>query len=534
LTDLLSPHYLRHNEHRERTTPLLETAGGVGAYGVRPNHPSARTPMRYALFTVGLLLCLRPAQGQRPVPASLSLADAIAIAHENNPAYRQALNARPPALWGVRNAYASFLPSLTASGGLGYAGPGEQTFLTASFSQSVATWASNYNLGLAWQLSGTTLSQPGLTRAQLAATDADIAGAEVTLVNTVTQQYLTVLQARENAGVAQAQLDRDKEFLTLAHARYDVGRATLIDVRQAEVARGQAEVALLRAQTAVEVEKLRLFQAMGVAPPVELDSVQLTDTFPVTAPPWHLEEVLALAEEANPPLKALRARESAAAWGVRAAASSYGPSVSVSAGWAGFTQRLSDISPSIAAARAQADTSVLLCQYENTAWLNAGQPALPCAALGFTPADSQAIQSANTGYPFHFVTEPFQARLTITIPIFTNFARPLQVSQAKAQRDDLAESVRARGLEVRTDVSQAFLTLATAYRAVAIQDTNRTAAREQLQLATERYRVGSGTFFELLDAQVAQLNADLDYVSSVYDYHKAVAALEAAVGRPLR
>jgi len=94
--------------------------------------------------------------------------------------------------------------------------------------------------------------------------------------------------------------------------------------------------------------------------------------------------------------------------------------------------------------------------------------------------------------------------------------------------------VRARGLEVRTEVSQAFLTLQTTYRAVSIQDTSRAAAREQLQLATERYRVGSGTFFELLDAQVAQLNAEFDYVSAIYDYHKAVAALEAAVGRRLR
>jgi len=74
----------------------------------------------------------------------------------------------------------------------------------------------------------------------------------------------------------------------------------------------------------------------------------------------------------------------------------------------------------------------------------------------------------------------------------------------------------------------------TAYRTIAIQDTNRSAAAEQLQLATERYRVGSGTFFELLDAQVAGLRAEYDYVAAVYSYHKAVAGLEAAVGRPLR
>jgi len=489
--------------------------------------------MKYAPFAAALLLCPFPALGQRP--KGLSLADAIALARDSNPAYRQALHDRAPAVWGVRNAWATFLPSLSASAGGGYAGPGEQTFLTASFSQNVATWSSSYNLGLNWQLSGTTLAQPGLRQAQLAAANADVAGAEATLVNAVTQQYLTVLQARDNAGLAQARLDRDEEFLKLAHARYDVGRATLIDVRQAEVARGQAEVAVLRARTAVDVEKLRLFQVMGFGAPAELAAVQLTDTFRVEVPAWHLDELLTMAEEQNPPLKALRARENAAAWGVRAAASSFGPSLSFTAGWSGFTQKLSDINPSLAAAQAQADTNALLCQYYNTAWLNSGQSPLDCSLItAGLPAQQQAIRDQNALYPFHFTRQPFQARLTVTLPIFTNFSRPFQVSQAKAQRDDLAESVRARGLEVRTGVSQAFLTLQTAYRTVAIQDTNRAAAREQLQLATERYRVGSGTFFELLDAQVAQLNADNDYVGAVYDYHKAVAALEAAVGRRLR
>jgi len=118
--------------------------------------------------------------------------------------------------------------------------------------------------------------------------------------------------------------------------------------------------------------------------------------------------------------------------------------------------------------------------------------------------------------------------------LFTNFARTQRVSEARAQHGDMEEAVRARGLAVQTEVSQAFLTLQTAFRTIGLQDTNRTAAREQLQLATERYRVGSGTFFELLDAQVAGLRAENDYVNAIYDYHKSLAALEAAVGRSLR
>src|SRR5216117_2513469 len=493
--------------------------------------------MRHLRLSVWLAVCPAVSSSQQPVPANLSLADALALAREHNPFYRQALHDRSPVAWGVRTAYSSLLlPTLTASGGIGYSGPGQQRFLTSNFSQSVSTLSSNYAFALDWTLSGQTLTAPGLKRAQLAAADADVAGAETNLITAVTQQYLTVLQARDNAAVARKQLDRNVEFLKLAQARYDVGRASLIDVRQAQVARGQAEVALLQAETAVQVEKLRLFQQMGVSAPVDVATVQLTDSFAVQTPAWQLGDLLKMAEEKDPALKALRQRERAAGWGVKAASATWGPSLSLPASWAGFTQRYTNLDPLIASARAGASADSTTCEYENSAWLNAGQTPINCAALtgAFLQQQEQALRDQNRAYPFSFTQQPFQARLAISVPLWGNFLQPLQVSQAKAQQQDLQESVRARGLQVRTDVNQAYLVLGTAYRAVAIQDTNRVAGREQLQLATERYRVGSGTFFELLDAEVAALRAESDYIGAVYDYHKAVAALEAAVGRPLR
>ena len=100
-----------------------------------------------------------PSAAPQVTSAGLSLADAIAVAREKNPAYRQAENNRGPAAWGVRNAYSSLLiPTFTAAGGMSYTGPGSQTFLAQSFSQSVSTVSSFYDLGLSWQLSGTTLS----------------------------------------------------------------------------------------------------------------------------------------------------------------------------------------------------------------------------------------------------------------------------------------------------------------------------------------------------------------------------------------
>jgi outer membrane protein len=308
----------------------------------------------------------------------------------------------------------------------------------------------------------------------------------------------------------------------------------LIDVRRAQVARGQAEVGRLRAETAVRVETLRLFQQLGVEAVPDVRLEPLGAEYAVRPPAHTLDELLALAAEGNPPLRALRARRAAATWGVRAASSSYGPSIQLSAGWSGFTQQFTDIEPIIRGQQLSFGAQYATCLDDNRIRQSAGLAPVDCSGFIWGSDNERVLREQNSAYPFDFTRQPFQARLTISVPLFTGFSRRLQVAEARAQEGDLSEAVRARGLEVQTEVSQAFLGLETAYRTVAIQDTSRTAAREQLQLATERYRLGGGTFYELLDAQVAALRAEFELVGAVYDYHRAVAALEGAVGRPLR
>jgi len=460
-----------------------------------------------------------------------------------SPAYRQVRNNRGPAAWGVRNALASsILPSLTASGSVGYTGPGSQAFLTQEFVQPSATVGSSYSLGVSWQLSGRTLTQPALARAQLSAADRDLTSSRMNLRAAIVAQYLAVLQAQDNVRLAEAQQTRAEEALRLAQARYQVGQTTVLDVRQAEVQRGRAAVAVLQAQQAVMVEKLRLFQQMGVLAPEDPGVVTLSDTLPVFEPRFDLAQLLEEADQRNPELSALRAREAAARWGERAAKSSWLPSLSLSAGWSGFTQQFTDPEPlvqnAITSAQSAARSEALQCQYVNTALLNPGQTPLPCPTYplpsSVTDSIAQSVRARNRVFPFDFTRQPFQARLTVSLPIFTQFSRPLQVSEAAAQADDAREQLRARALQVRTEVSQAYYGMLTAYRSIGIQDANRSAAREQLRLATEQYRVGSGTFLNVLDAQAAAQQAETDYVRAVYDYHRAVAQLEAAVGRPLR
>ena len=48
------------------------------------------------------------------------------------------------------------------------------------------------------------------------------------------------------------------------------------------------------------------------------------------------------------------------------------------------------------------------------------------------------------------------------------------------------------------------------------------------------FRVGAKTFLDVTSARGTFEKAQIDRVNSIYEYHKAFAALENAVGRPLR
>ncbi|HWO89229.1 MAG TPA: TolC family protein [Gemmatimonadales bacterium] len=429
-----------------------------------------------------LILFLMAAIGsaQQPPARTLSLAEALDLARRNNPGLLSAANDRWAAAWQVRSTTLSLVTPNAAVSGSWYASEAGQRSFFGQLIRIPGVRQTSYEFGLSYQFSGISLTQRGQASAMLRAVEEDIAGARTTLETTVRGQYLTVLSQQALRDIAQRSVERATENLALAQARYSVGQGTLIDVRRAEVEKGQAEVTLLQAEQAVENQILVLFQQLGVpAPPGS--TVVLTDSFPVTEPRWELSDLVRQALEENPGLRSLRARQSAARWNTRAAYSRYLPSLSLSAG----TGRVST----------RADTANAVSQRQTTPW---------------------------------------SISLSVSLPIYDGFGRQVQAAEARAAEDDLRLAVRGRELAIAAQVTAAFNTLQASYRSIDIQRRNRDASAEALELATQRYRVGSGSYLELLDARVAAERAAADYVRAVYDYHRAIADLENAVGRPLR
>lgn len=503
--------------------------------------------------TAGALLMLLAiaspvaAQGTRAAPRDLSLAQALELARANNPTYRQAQMNAEPAADAVKAANWARLPTLGVSGGVNYSGAGSSTFGGSTFTQSSPTVSSSYNFSANWQLNARTFITPSIQRAQQRVTEANIEGAGVTLVSDVTSQYLTALRAAAVVRVATQQIARDTQFLSLARVRQQVGQGTGLDVLTAQTSLASAQGQLLQTQQAATQAKIELLRRLGIPADANVDAIALIEPFPLVEPKFEFETLRNMAHESNPSIRSAQETQATDRLNLKAARMDRLPSFSISTGLSGYTQQFTNSNILISNRVLAAQGAEANCVFQNDILARLTSPipngiipncqtyaGLDATGGALLPDVEAAIRKNNSVFPFNFTRQPMSVSFGVSLPIWDAYSRSLRISQAAASMDQARENVRAQQLFTDAQIQSQLLTVRTAWARMQIQDTNRGTAAQQLLLAQNRYQVGNGTALEIADAQNAVTQSEADYVTAIYDYHLAVAGLEAAVGRPLR
>jgi outer membrane protein len=219
---------------------------------------------------------------------------------------------------------------------------------------------------------------------------------------------------------------------------------------------------------------------------------------------------------------------------VRTAKSAYTPSLSLNTGWGGNTYEYTNSDYLVGRAQAGVMANYASCMVQDSLRTGVGLNALGCGSPTLSAAQIDAIRSGNNVFPFKFTQSPFAISATLSLPIFNGFGREENVQQAIANRESAQYRVKGQELQTRTQVTQAFLNLQLAYKTIALRQQNADKAREEYQFAQDRYRVGQATYLDVTTAHGTFVQAEVDRLNSIYDYQKAFAALESAVGRPLR
>ncbi|MEO7361215.1 MAG: TolC family protein [Gemmatimonadaceae bacterium] len=500
--------------------------------------------MRFFALSVVISCALAPlaplaagAQTAAPAPVigqSLSLTDAIAIARRSNPSFQTSLNARKSAAASARSANGVFLPSVNSSIGGGYRAGGQSLLNGTTQGATSGTLSSSGNVSANLSVSAAQFSDRKATLVERDIADADIARDEQSLRINVTNQYIAVLQAQATARLQDTLLVSSSSQLELAKAKLQVGTGIQLDVNQAEVANGRQRVAVLKAHNQIDIEKIRLYQQMGVEPVL---STQLQELSVMELPSLTLDQLLTNAKASNPALASNRARERQSNFRVTSARRAYLPSFSIQTSIGGFAQRFTDTQQLLDQAQSNAPLSIASCQRTEGVYQQLGlaNTYAQCESrFGYSPATEARIRDAQSGFPFGFTRNPLGFNLQLSLPIFNGFQREAGVQNATIARANAQNVVRQQEIQLGADITVAYMTLQTSQQTVAQQELNSRTATLALQLATQRYQVGSISLVDLITARTSLEQAESDRIAAIYEFQRAFAQLEAAVGRPLR
>jgi len=504
---------------------------------VLPPSPRRRLPLLLAGVMLALVAILTPGLSQAQQPLSLDEALELALAY--NPGLMATRNEVEVADWDLRAARGNLvLPNLGVGSGISWQGSGEERIgsLTAGqlgLGSQPSFLFSSYSVGLNYSVSGVSFRAPALARASREAARARGGRAEADLVLRVTQAWLDFARQDEALRLARRQMERAEANLNLARGLESVGSATPLEAMQAEIQVGRAEVALLEAEQGIRTSRLGLLRSIGLdrdrdivpGTPLALGSIT-----------WDEEELTRLALASSPDLVTLRAGVSVASRRVASARAGYLPSLSLQAGWSGFTRQATDDAFLLGQVERQAEQLVAQCEFQNEIYRRLADPFPPqnCSQFRLTDDQRAGALDRNRQFPLDFTRQPAQASVSLSIPVFQGVERRRQVETARIEEENARLRLQEAEQGLLSDIASLLGQARTARALAELEERNREVAEAQLRLARGEFEVGAGTFLQVAEAETVAAQADRDHLEAVFRYHETLARLESLTGTRLR
>jgi outer membrane protein len=411
-------------------------------------------------------------------PPSVTLAEAVALAAQKDPAVVEAQgNVRSTGV-GVRSAKGQYLPSLSgnASGGSSFSdGPARTDPITGELlpggikSQSVtAGLSSDLELFAGFRRGADVRSAQG--REDVA--EAAFRGALAQSALQTSADFFSALRGRELVTVRREGVRRAEEQLAIAVSKLVTRAATVADSLRAVVQLGEARLSLVSEEANLAAAEASLARRLGL--PGRVAAVS-DSTLVVPGPAPDAAAILLEAVENAPAVIQAEASVRAAEANVTAAKASYWPRLMLSGNYA------------------------------------------------FSGSDRNNYSMFNNR----------SINLGVSWPLFNRFQREQQVAERETARDAaLARAADARR-QVEASLAGQFAALDAARQRIELARLSVEAARADVRVALERYRLGSIGITDLNASQAGLTRAEENEVSARFEYLRAKAEIEAIVGRTL-
>jgi outer membrane protein len=427
------------------------------------------------------------AVGGLALPASAeTLADAIALAYQNNPTLQAQRSAQRALDENYVQARSGWRPTLSASASMG----GSETRIPKSAASSLDTNGDGIpesfgNFGIFRSNSsaaGLTFSQPiwtgGRVAAAVNAANADVLAGRENLRRVEAQVLASVIQAysdtrrdQEALRIRQENVNVLTRQLQESNARFDVGEVTRTDVAQSQARLSQAQALMQSAVAQLAITRATYATLVGQNPGDLAPEPSLAFLLP-TDP----DEAYKIAEEFNPQLRAQQFTEQASRARVAGAHAERMPNVSVQ------------------------------------------------ASVRYPSQDNDPLER-------QFYRREATASVGVSVPIFNGGLTSSRIRQAVERNNTDRITIEGVRRSVLQNVTSFWSQLIAARANISSSDEQVRASRIAAEGTRQEQQVGLRTTIDVLNAEQELRQAELNAVTSRRDEYVAAANVLAVMGR---
>ncbi len=441
--------------------------------------------MKKMIFLLLMFVTVLPLTAQK----ELTLDEAISIALQRNTALIKTKNTIYTGEAQLKNAYGDLLPTLGAQASWNWQRVSDIGGIQRDyFGNDVEVPASevdsrSYSVGVG---GGITLfdglaniSNISQKQDNLKAIEYNIEKAKQNVVYETANYYYQVINADELKKVREENVKYYQKFYETVQERNRLGSVAKADVYTAQVQLGNAELLLIQAQNSYETALSSFLNYLGLN---VLEDYSLVDP--------------------------------------------YGGQTDIDAD--SYLKDYEDVRAMVNAA------------LDNRFDYKSQQLTVSSAESGLTISRSSLFPSLSGSYSYSsgatkpgnlFDRKVLSFGLTLSFPIFSNWATESQIQSAEVNLSNAREDLLALERSVKIEVKQGFLDLTAAKKSLDVASKNVTAAEETRKINQERYNLGSGTILDVLQADRDHTDALRNKINALYDYYTKRDNLNNALGK---
>ncbi|CAM4020031.1 TolC family protein [Flavobacterium sinopsychrotolerans] len=294
----------------------------------------------------------------------------------------------------------------------------------------------------------------------------------ITRISDVNAAYYDLVQQRQQLAALDTTIVISNQRLTLAQNRFTIGKASKLEVLNAQVDLNTDQVALLRQKELYANSKILLNQllARDVASDFKVIDVLKVDSLLL------LQELKALAEKQNPQLEAQIINKRVAELELKQIKAARYPTVRVNTSY-NFSESQS--------------------------------------SLGFV-AESQS-RGLNYGF-------------SASLNIFDGFAQNRNEKIAKIQIENSKLNIDQQNLVLNSQLATSYQTYLTNLELIALEEKNESIAKQNLNITLDKFRIGTITTLEFRTAQLNYVNAKVRYSNAQFQGKLSEIALRELAG----